>query len=164
MGVLPKGWKDFTSGYHVARYRGEGHDRGQAMQPATHVSVTIARNAAAAYALLAAPETFLKWASGLAASMKKDGEEWIAQTPEGPAKVRFSELNAYGVLDHWVDFPSGNTVHIPLRVLPNGDGCELVLTVFRRPGRSDADFAADAQWVMRDLQAAKALLERQLPR
>jgi hypothetical protein len=127
---------------------------------ARHVSVSIARNAQQAYALLAMPETFLKWASGLAASMRKVGEEWIAQTPEGQAKVRFSEPNAYGVLDHWVEFPSGNTVHIPLRLLPNGDGCELVLTVFRRPGRSDADFAADAEWVMRDLKAAKALLEK----
>jgi hypothetical protein len=131
----------------------------QAMQPAAHVSITIARNAQQAYALLAMPETFLQWASGLAASLKKAGDEWVAQTPEGPAKVRFSELNAYGVLDHWVEFPSGDTVHIPLRLLPNGDGCELVLTVFRRPGKSDAEFAADAEWVMRDLKAAKKLLE-----
>jgi hypothetical protein len=127
---------------------------------ATHVSVSIARNAAEAYAFLAVPDNFLQWASGLAASMKKTGGEWVAQTPEGPAKVRFSEVNAYGVLDHWVEFPSGDTVHIPLRLLPNGDGCELLLTVFRRPGRSDADFAADAKWVTRDLNAAKALLER----
>src|SRR5688572_7862923 len=72
---------------------------GEAMQPAIHVSVTIARSAAEAYASLAAPESFLQWASGLAACMKKIGDEWVAQTPEGPAKVRFSELNAYGVLD-----------------------------------------------------------------
>ena len=131
------------------------------MQPAVHVSVTIARSAAEAYASLASPESFLKWASGLAASMKKVGGEWVAQTPEGPAKVRFSELNAYGVLDHWVELQSGEKILIPVRILPNGDGCELVLTVFRRAGRSDAEFAADAQWVMKDLRAAKALLERQ---
>ena len=131
------------------------------MQEANHVSVTIDRNAAEAYALLSAPETFLKWASGLAASMRKVGGEWVAETPEGPAKVRFSEPNTYGVLDHWVELGSGEQVHIPLRILPNGDGCELVLTVFRRPGRSDAEFAADAEWVMKDLRAAKALLERQ---
>jgi hypothetical protein len=128
---------------------------------ARHVSVSIARNAQEAYAALCAPESFLKWASGLAASMRKVGGEWIAQGPDGPAKVRFSERNAYGVLDHWVRLQSGEEIHIPLRVLPNGGGCELVLTVFRRPGKSDAEFAADAEWVMRDLRAAKALLERQ---
>ena len=131
---------------------------------ARHVSVSIARNAQQAYAFLAVPENFMQWASGLAASMKKVGDEWVAQTPEGPAKVRFSEFNAHMVLDHWVELESGQNIPIPLRVLPNGDGCELVLTVFRQPGKSDADFAADADWVMRDLKAAKALLERQLPR
>jgi hypothetical protein len=40
-----------------------------------------------------------------------------------------------------------------------GGGCELVLTLFRQPGMSDERFAADAQWVMRDLDAAKRLLE-----
>jgi hypothetical protein len=127
---------------------------------ARHVSITIARSSPEAYAALAAPESFLKWASGLAASMKKVGGEWVVQNPEGPAKVRFSELNTYGVLDHWVTLGSGETIHIPVRILPNGDGCELMLTVFRRPGKSDAEFAADAEWVMRDLKAAKKLLEQ----
>jgi hypothetical protein len=75
--------------------------------------------------------------------------------------VRFSEPNVHGILDHWVKLASGEEVYIPIRLLKNGDGCELVLTVFRRPGRSDAEFAADAEWVMKDLRAAKALLERQ---
>lgn len=38
-------------------------------------------------------------------------------------------------------------------------GCELTLTLFRQPGMDDARFEADAQWVMRDLEVAKALLE-----
>jgi hypothetical protein len=126
---------------------------------ARHVTITIARNAAEAYAFLAVPDNFLKWASGLASSMRKVAGEWVIENPEGPAKVRFSELNTYGVLDHWVTLASGEAVHIPFRLLPNGDGCELVLTVFRRPGRSDAEFAADASWVLRDLTAAKKLLE-----
>jgi hypothetical protein len=34
-----------------------------------------------------------------------------------------------------------------------------VLTLFRQPGMSDEKFAADADWVGRDLLAAKKLLE-----
>ena len=41
-----------------------------------------------------------------------------------------------------------------------GERCELVITLFRRPEMSDEKFAADAAWVMRDLQAAKRILER----
>jgi hypothetical protein len=73
--------------------------------------------------------------------------------------VRFSERNAYGVLDHSVTLPRGVTVYVPLRVVAKESGCELVLTLFRQPGMSDERFAADAQWVMRDLDVAKRLLE-----
>jgi hypothetical protein len=123
------------------------------------VAVAIDRPAAEAYDVLSAPENFPKWASGLAASMRNVGDDWIADTPEGRAVVRFSERNAYGVLDHSVTLPRGITVYVPLRIVAKESGCELVLTLFRQPGMSDERFAADAQWVMRDLDAAKRLLE-----
>jgi hypothetical protein len=47
-----------------------------------------------------------------------------------------------------------------MRVVPNGAGAEVLVTVFRRPGMSDEAFAADAAWVLRDLLALKALLAR----
>jgi hypothetical protein len=123
------------------------------------LSVSINRTAAQAYEFLSVPENFPKWASGLAGSLRRDGENWIAETPEGRAVVRFSERNAYGVLDHAVTLPHGTTIYIPLRVVPSGNGCELVLTLFRRPDMTDEKFAADAEWVMRDLSAAKRILE-----
>jgi hypothetical protein len=123
------------------------------------LSIAIDRAAAEAYEFLSAPENFPKWATGLAGSLRKMGEDWIADTPEGRAVVRFSERNAYGVLDHSVTLPRGVTLYVPLRVVPKGDGCEVVLTLFRRPGMSDESFAADAEWVMRDLGTAKRILE-----
>jgi hypothetical protein len=122
------------------------------------LSVSINRAAADAYDFLSVPENFPKWASGLAGSLRKAADGWIAETPEGPATVRFSERNAYGVLDHAVDTPRGS-VYVPLRVVARGKGCELVLTLFRLPEMSEQKFAADAQWVMRDLQAAKRIVE-----
>jgi len=123
------------------------------------ISIAIDRAAAEAYEFLSVPENFPKWATGLAGSLAKVGDDWIADTPEGRAVVRFSERNAYGVLDHSVTLPRGVTIYVPLRVIAKGEGCELVLTLFRRPGMSDDHFAADAEWVMRDLGAAKRLLE-----
>ena len=123
------------------------------------LAVAIDRPAVEAYEFLSAPENFPKWASGLAATLRRSGEDWIAETPEGPALVRFSERNRYGVLDHSVTLPRGVTVYVPLRIVERERGCELVLTLFRQPGMSDERFAADAQWVMRDLDAAKRLLE-----
>ena len=123
------------------------------------LSVTIERSAAEAYDFLSVPENFPKWASGLGASLRQMGADWIAETPDGPARVIFSERNSFGVLDHSVRRPQGTGVYVPLRVVPQGAGCELVLTLIRQPAMSDEKFAADAAWVMRDLEAAKRLLE-----
>ena len=131
----------------------------QAANNVRRISVEIARPAAEAYAFLAEPENFPKWASGLAGSLRRHGEDWIAETPEGRAIVRFSERNAFGVLDHSVTLPRGVTVYVPLRVVGRENGCELVLTLFRQPDMSDERFAADAEWVMRDLNVAKRILE-----
>jgi hypothetical protein len=124
------------------------------------LSIAIERPADEVYEFLAQPDNFPKWASGLGTSLRKadaDGE-WIVQTAEGPATVRFSERNTFGVLDHAVTLGS-RSVYVPLRVVRSRTGCELVLTLFRQPDTSDEKFAADAEWVMRDLAAAKRLLE-----
>jgi hypothetical protein len=125
-----------------------------------NLSVPIERPAGEAYEFLSLPENFAKWASGLGASLCKVDGEWIAQTAQGPARVRFSERNKFGVLDHSVTRPDGSGVYVPLRLVPKSVGCELVLTLVRRPGMSEEEFAADAEWVKRDLEAAKRILEK----
>jgi hypothetical protein len=126
---------------------------------ARKLSVSINRSAAEAYEFLSEPENFPKWASGLGKSLRKAGNDWIVETSEGPATVCFFERNSYGVLDHSVKPPVGPSIYVPLRVVPRGEHCDLVLTLFRRPEMSNEKFAADAEWVMRDLNAAKRLLE-----
>ena len=121
--------------------------------------ISIDRPAAEAYDFLSQPENFPKWASGLGKSLRQEGDRWIAETAEGPAVVCFSERNSFGVLDHSVTLPGGTSVYVPLRVVANDGGCDLVVTLFRQPEMSDEKFAADAEWVMRDLRAAKTILE-----
>lgn len=47
-----------------------------------------------------------------------------------------------------------------MRVIPDGDRCEVIFTV-RRRGQSDADFDRDADAVQADLHRIKHLLESQ---
>lgn len=131
------------------------------MNTATTLSVFIPVDAAVAYRRLSEPANFPRWASGLADSLREIDGHWWAATPEGPAEVRFSSPNAFGVLDHWVHFPGGVVVYVPLRVIAHGAGCELMLTLFRQPGMTDEKYEADAAWVQRDLQAAKTWLASQ---
>jgi hypothetical protein len=124
-----------------------------------NLSVSINRNAKDVYSFVSVPENFPRWASGLGKSLKKVNGEWIAETPEGPVKVRFTERNEFGILDHWVSPKPGVQIYIPMRVIANGSGCELIFTLFRLPDMSDEQFVADAEWVMRDLTSLKILLE-----
>jgi hypothetical protein len=61
-------------------------------------------------------------------------------------------------MDHWVHLGSGAVLYVPLRVIANGEGAEVTLTLFRPPDRSDAKFAADSEWVEGDLVALKELV------
>jgi hypothetical protein len=108
---------------------------------------------------MAAPENLPTWASGLGRALKNTDGEWIAETPQGPMKVRFTERNGFGVLDHYVLPEPGLEIYIPMRVISNGAGSEVLITLFRLSDMSDQRFAADAAWVKRDLNALKTLLE-----
>lgn len=106
--------------------------------------MTIERNPLDVYNFICDPKNLTKWASGLG----------------GAAKVRFVERNKYGVLDHYVSARSGEEVYMPMRVFPNGEGSEVLLTVFRQPGTTEEQFVDDTKWVRRDLEALKELLEK----
>ena len=130
-----------------------------ALLQSRNLSVSINRNAKDVYDFVSIPKNFPRWASGLGKSLRKADGEWIAETAQGPAKVRFTERNEFGVLDHWVSLKPGVQIYIPMRVIANGNGSELIFTLFRLPDMSDEQFSADAEWVMRDLTSLKNLLE-----
>jgi len=77
----------------------------------------------------------------------------------GRVGFAFVERNRYGVLDHEVALPSGQVVYNPMRVVPDGDGCEVVFSLRRLQDMSDEDFARDAALVQADLTRLKHVLE-----
>lgn len=125
------------------------------------ISISINRNWKKFYDDVWRPENFPKWASGLSkSSLTKDGETWKAEGPEGTVRILFTAHNAFGVMDHYVDAGNGTIIYVPLRIIQNGEGAEVLLTLFRQRDMSDEKFAADAEWVARDLLALKALVTR----
>jgi hypothetical protein len=111
-----------------------------------HVSVWVEVSASAAYGFISDPENLPRWVAGLdLAAVEFD----------------FAPVNKLGVLDHVVRL-GADAFYNPMRVLPAGveqDSCELVFSVRRRPGMSDAEFDADAAAVEADLQTLRGLLE-----
>lgn len=122
------------------------------------LSISINRNWHEVYEAIWRPEDFPKWASGLSkSSLTRTGETWTAEGPEGPVTITFTGHNAFGVLDHSVTLADGTVIYVPLRVIRNGEGAEVLLTLLRQPGMSDAQYAADTEWVTRDLLVLKTL-------
>lgn len=124
-----------------------------------HVAERIERPWRAVADFVADPGNLPAWAHGLGSGVERRGGRWTAETPAGRVEVRFVPPNAYGVADHEVELPSGEVVRVPLRVLPHGEGAEVVLTVQRLPGMTDHRLAADAATVADDLARLKRVLE-----
>jgi hypothetical protein len=131
---------------------------GQAVH-STHLSVRIDRSAAEVYDYVSQPVNLPTWAAGLSSAIELVDGRWVADSALGRIEVVLAEPNPYGIVDHWVTLPTGETVYNPMRVIADGDGSELVFTLRRLPGVSDADFERDAAAVTADLATVKQLLE-----
>lgn len=130
------------------------------MYQVQHISIYIDSPPEAVYEFAADPRNLPRWAAGLASSqVEREGDQWVADAPFGRVRIKFAERNPFGVMDHDVQLTSGRTVHNPMRVMPNGHGCEFLFTLIRQPGMSDEQFAEDGAAVERDLKALKSLLE-----
>jgi hypothetical protein len=134
------------------------HDAGMA-SGSRHISERIGRAPAEVYEYASDPANLPHWAPGLGTSVEEAGGQWFVHTPEGRAGFAFAARNDYGVLDHHVWLPSGEIIYVPMRVIADGNGSEVVFTLRRRPGMTDEEFARDADLVAADLARLRQLLE-----
>lgn len=126
-----------------------------------HIHIDCASDKVADF--VADPRNLPRWAAGFCKSVRPGDDGWIVETPQGPVGLRFVARNAFGVLDHYVNPVPGVEIHVPMRVIPNGDGSEILFTLFRQPGMSEEACRQDASTVEQDLLALKRVLEAGLP-
>ncbi|HVK95364.1 MAG TPA: SRPBCC family protein [Noviherbaspirillum sp.] len=129
------------------------------MLPTRTISVSIACPPARVYDFIRDARTLPRWATAFCKSVVPDGGNWIVFTLQGPLGLRFVEPNAFGVLDHYIRLTPDFELYVPLRVVPNYAGSEVIFTLFRLPDIADEQFAADAALVQDDLNNLKRLLE-----
>jgi hypothetical protein len=130
------------------------------MLPSHTLSVSIDARPTRVYEFIVDALNLPSWAPGLCHAVRPDGDAWIIETPSGPARLRFAARNTLGVADHFVTDASGREVFVPLRVIPNESGCDVLFTLFHLPEMSPAQLAADVEAVTRDLATLKAMLEK----
>ncbi|MEU5540668.1 hypothetical protein [Streptomyces sp. NPDC020362] len=132
------------------------------MSIATSVTKTVGieRPHAQVYAFLADPANWPRWAVVNIRSIEPtdDPDWWRMSTPLGPAKLRLRPNAEFGILDH--DYVDDTAAwQVPARVVPNGDGAEFMITFYRPPTLTEADFRKQADLVDTELATLKKILE-----
>jgi hypothetical protein len=123
------------------------------------VSVSCTAPADVVYAFASNPQNLPRWAAGLCKSVAQFDGRWIVESPMGTLDFEFTPANRFGVLDHRVVLESGETFDNPMRVIANGEGSEILFTLFRQPAMSAADFERDSGLVRADLETLARAVE-----
>ncbi len=127
------------------------------------ITYSINRRAPEVYHFASNPENLPQWIKSFCLSVPKSENDWQMETPTGWIGIRFVPNNEFGVLDHTVTLPDGQSILNPMRVVANGHGSEVMFTLFQLPGMSDEQFAKDASMVEADLLTLKTVLEDHTP-
>ncbi len=123
------------------------------------ITADIAASATKVYTFASNPANMPQWAPAFVKSIAKVNGEWIIDSDLGKVKIEFAQVNTFGVLDHVVTLPDGQTFNNPMRVVPAGAGSLVTFTLFRQEGMSDAEFERDAGMIESDLTALKRAVE-----
>ena len=73
--------------------------------------------------------------------------------------LRFQTSIEHGVLDHVVSVSPELDVYVPMRVVSNGQGSEVLFTLFRPADVGEVQFQTDLRMVQADLNQLKAIME-----
>jgi len=129
------------------------------LMPARTVSVSIARTPEAVYAYARDVRNLPHWAPGFAKAVHQGESGWEVETADGPVGFEFVPPNDLGVLDHRVLGGDAPAVWNHMRVIGNGDGAEVLFTLFQPIGMTEEEFAKDLGLVESDLQTLQRLLQ-----
>lgn len=125
------------------------------------IAISIARPVDEVFSFLIEPLNLPKWAFvGYATMRHLQGSDWEVETSIGRRILRLARWNRHGILDHYAMLnPGDEPLPIPMRVVANGEGTELLYTSYQRPGISDAEWQSTLEWITTDLMTLKSLLE-----
>ncbi len=124
------------------------------------LSISILSKPEKVYKFVSDLKNLPKWAKTFCRSIRKKDGDWVVETAQGPLKIRIAGENDLGVLDHYLNPVSGGEIFVPIRVVPNAGGSEVIFTIFQYPGMSDKNFIEDARLVEKDLRTLKMVLEK----
>jgi len=126
-------------------------------------TITIATPPEEVIVFLADGENLPRWAIGFATSVRRVNDRWMVTTAEAEMPIAIDINEAGRTVDYRMEPAPGVQATAFTRVLPNGDGAEVVFTQFQQPNVADEIFEQLVAAVSHELVTLKALLEVQCP-
>lgn len=123
------------------------------------VSVSIKAKPEKVWEFVSDPNNWKQF-SDFGKDMQKVSEgEWIAHTSQGDVRVILKFDKDRLLLDQICIIPSGEKQFIPYRVVPNGEGSELIMTNQQTATVSDGDYTEQLKWMKDELNNIKKIME-----
>jgi hypothetical protein len=127
-------------------------------------TITIGAPAKEVYAFVAEPGNLPRWAVGFAREIRPEDDHWQVRTGSGAeVRLRFRTDAELGIVDFVMEPAPGVVAVAYSRVLPHGDGADVVFTQQQTPGMADDSFDAQVAALGHELTVLKALLEVACP-
>lgn len=130
-------------------------------QETATVTMTIDAPPERVIADLADPSSHLEWATEFFSGTAQDQGDgtWQMNVPRmgGPVLMRIGGDTKQGIIDMYLA-PVGARFGppIPVRVVPNGDGSDVLFTLARMPNQSDQEWSEGLESMKRELTNLKA--------
>jgi hypothetical protein len=120
-------------------------------------SISIAAPPQAVHSYLADGDNLPAWAPGFAPAIRPDGASWIVTTQGGEFRVDAVAESGPGTVD--VVSADDHTRGLFTRVLPSGEGSELLFTLLFAPDAPERDVAAQLVTLEAELGAVRGACE-----
>lgn len=88
-----------------------------------------------------------------------EGDIWIFHTSQGDVKVINHFDKERLLLDQTCILASGEEQFIPYRVVPNGTGAELMMSIFKGSTSTEEEYKEQIHWAEVELNNVKQILE-----
>jgi hypothetical protein len=118
-------------------------------------SVSIQRSPEEVLSFLAEVESWPRWAVLTVRRVRRQGEGWVVEGVEGELPLAVVSRPELGLFDYELGGWS-----VAMRVLPSGDGSEVVATFFQPEGLEEREFEQAVNVRERELKALKVVLSR----
>lgn len=128
--------------------------------PVKNISISINSPKDSIYEFASNVANFPKWIAFVKTTSQQSEDRWFAETDLGQIEIAMTPKNMLGILDHSVKTQDGTVVQNALRVIANDKGSEVIFTLFRMPGKTEANFEKDANAVQGDLETLKRVMEQ----